>query len=273
MTVKNIGIIAGNGSFPLLSAKEAKAEGYRVIVCAVKGETNPEIEQYASAMCWVKLGQVKKLVHFFKEHFVDQCLMAGKITKTNLFKGEVFPDLDMVKIIATLPDRKDDTLLGCVCQYVEDQGIQVLDSTRFLKGSLAEEGVLSKKKPTKAQLEDIQFGWQLAKEMGRLDVGQSVILKNKAVLAVEAIEGTDEAIQRGGDLGGKGVVVVKVAKPAQDMRFDVPVVGENTVNALVRAKASVLAVEADKTLLIDKEVFLKRVNEANIVFVAKKQIL
>lgn len=264
---KKIGIIAGNGDFPLLTVRNAQAEGYVVSVAAIKGETSDAVMQASDHYQLIPFGQMKKVARFFLDHGVTQCLLAGKVTKTNLFKGDIIPDIAMIKIATSLRDWKDDSFLGGICEYLEKQGLTVLDSTRFLGSMLAESRVYSAKKPSKEMLADIQFGRALAKEMGRLDVGQSVVVKKKAVLAVEAIEGTDEAIKRAGVLGGKGAVVVKVAKPDQDMRFDVPVVGIKTIDSMCEAGATVLAVEARKTLILDLDAFVERINKEKLIFV------
>jgi DUF1009 family protein len=267
---KRIGLIAGNGSFPLMTIVNAQKAGYEVYVCAIKGEADEMVAKCADVCKWVKLGQIRKLATFFLNNQVSRCVMAGKITKTNVLKGHVFPDLDMIAIIATLKDWKDDSLLGAICSYLEKRNILILDSTEFLGESVAQELVYSKKKPSKAVIEDISFGWHLAKEMGRLDIGQTVIVKNKAILAVEAIEGTDAAIERAGLLGGPGNVVIKVAKPQQDMRFDVPVVGLRTLEKVISSGAKALVVEAGKTIILDRDIFLEKVDREKLIFIGHK---
>ncbi|MBN1493197.1 MAG: UDP-2,3-diacylglucosamine diphosphatase LpxI [Candidatus Omnitrophica bacterium] len=267
---KKIGLIAGNGNFPLITLENAKKAGYEVYVCAIKGEADQLVADLAHICTWVKLGQIRKVATFFLNNDVHECIMAGKITKTNVLKGHVFPDLDMIALAATLKDWKDDSLLGSICSYLEKRGIVIMDSTYLLGDLVAKEQVYSKKKPSKAIVEDIEFGWQMAKEMGRLDIGQAVIVKNKAVLAVEAIEGTDAAIRRAGDLGGSGSVIVKVAKPQQDMRFDVPVVGLRTLDNLIACGAKALVVEAGKTIILDPVLFVEKIDREKIVFVGRK---
>lgn len=262
-----IGIVAGNGKLPLIAAQSARSKGRLVYVCAICDETDPSIESIATKTIWVKLGEIKKLAHFFKSEAVEHVFFEGKITKTSLFKGHIKPDLDMVMLFARLKDRTDDTILGGICDYLEAKGLHVLDSTIYLDDCVPEAGVLTKKRPSKKEEEDIRFGWRLAKESGRLDIGQSVVVKDKAVLAIEAIEGTDAAIKRGGELGSRDVVVVKVAKPNQDMRFDVPAIGINTIRSMISAKAKVLAFEAGKTIIIDKEELLVLANAHNMIIV------
>ncbi len=264
-----IGLIAGNGKLPHVVMREAKASGNQVYVCAIKGETHESVQVLSDACEWVKLGQLKKVVQFFEKHGVSKVMMAGKITKTNLFKGEIQPDLDMIKLIAKTPDRKDDTLLGAIADYLGSKGIQLLSSVAFLGELLPKAGVLSKKKPAAQDLEEIEFGWRMAKEIARLDIGQTVVTKNKAVLAVEAIEGTDQAILRGGELGKGQVTVVKVAKPNQDMRFDVPTIGLETLERMIRAKVCLLVLEAEKTILLDRNQFIRKADDQKIIVVAK----
>lgn len=265
MESKSIGIIAGNGRFPLLAAQEARRAGYRVSVCALKGETDPQVKDQADAWTEVKIGEMSRLVRFFKEQGVKQLLMAGKVEKVRLFRENVQPDFDMVKILMKVRDFKDDSLLGGIADYLEQQGMPLLDSTLFLKECLPGAGPLGKKKPSKETLEDIRFGYQMAKAVAGLDIGQTVVVKKKAVLAVEAIEGTDLAIRRGFELGGAQAVAVKVAKPDQDMRFDVPAIGMKTLQSLIEAQAQALAFEAEKTILLDREEFAETADRHGIV--------
>ena len=264
-----LGLITGNGYLPELVLREAKQHGLRIALCAIRGETSHELERWADACCWIKVGQLGRVIDFFKKENVSKAIMAGKITKTNLFKGDVQPDLEMIKALRKIRNHSDDSLLGAVADHLDQKGIRILSSTSYLtEGSLPKKGVLSKRKPSKKELEDIEFGWNLAKKMGSLDVGQTVVVKNCSALAVEAIEGTDEAILRGGRLGSADVVVVKVAKPSQDMRFDVPTIGLKTLDALIAAQASVLAFEAEKTILLQRQEFTQKANQNHLCIVA-----
>ena len=266
-----LGIIAGNGQLPFRLAEEARKQGKKIMVCALEGETDRGIGGCADEIQWVRVGELGKLTQFFQRFQVTEAVMGGKITKTNLFKGEVRPDFEMIKVVAGLRNHADDALLGGIARYLEEKGIRILDSTTYLTDeSLPQEGVLSKRRPSREELEDIDFGWMLAKEIGARDIGQTVVVKKKAVLAVEAIEGTDEAIRRGGVLGHGGVTVVKVAKPGQDMRFDVPTIGLGTLQAMIQAQAKALAFEAGKTILLDRHLFLDTANLNGIAVVAKK---
>ena len=257
---------------PELLAKEARRVGRRIAICAIEGETNPSISTLADATEWIRLGQLGRIIKFFNGEGVREAIMAGKITKTNLFKGDVRPDLEMIKAMASAKNHSDDSLLGGIADHLERKGIKLLNSTAFLsEEALPQKGILTARKPSKKEMMDIDFGWNLAKAMGRLDVGQTVVIKNQAVLAVEAIEGTDEAILRGGTLGSGQVVVVKVAKPNQDMRFDVPTVGLGTLEAMIQAKASVLAFEAGKTIILERKRFIEKANAHKIIVVAKER--
>ncbi|MDD5216702.1 MAG: UDP-2,3-diacylglucosamine diphosphatase LpxI [Candidatus Omnitrophica bacterium] len=262
---KTIGVIAGNGCFPLLVAREARVQGYRVVVCAILREADESIEKQADACRWVKVGELKKLVDFFQKENVTEALMAGKVEKVRLFQENVSPDFEMIKVLMKTRDFKDDSLLAGIADFLAGKGIQLLDSTIFLKDHLPGPGVQGRHKPSKAVMEDIRFGFQMAKSIAGLDIGQTVVVKKKAVMAVEAIEGTDHAIRRGGELGGGKVTVVKVAKPNQDMRFDVPTVGLHTMKELIAAQAEAFAYEAGKTIIMDREDFIDRANQKGIV--------
>ncbi len=269
--MKTVGIIAGNGRFPVLAAKEARQEGYRVVVCGIEQEAEPMLAKMADAFEWVKIGELKKLVKFFQSHGVHEAIMAGKIEKVRLFQQNVRPDLEMVKVLMKTRDFKDDSLLSGIANYLHSCGIDLMDSTFFMKYALPGPGLLGKKKPSREILEDLKFGFEMAKSIAGLDIGQTVVVKKKAVLAVEAIEGTDLAIRRGGELGGGKVTVVKVAKPKQDMRFDVPAVGLKTLRSLIHVKAEAFGFEARKTIFMDQEEFIKEMNAEGIVLMGFKE--
>jgi DUF1009 family protein len=264
-----LGLIAGKGRFPILVTEEAKKEGYRVVCCGIGRDADPKLGKVTDAYQHIKLGELKRLRDFFKKEGVSHAVMAGKIEKVRLFEGEVRPDLEMVKVLLKVRDFRDDSLLGGIANYLSHHGIELQDSTRFLKSSLPGPGILGKKAPSREILEDIDFAWEAAKTLARMDIGQTVVVKKKAILALEAIEGTDEAIRRGGRLGQGEVTVIKVAKPNQDMRFDVPAVGLATLEILKEAKAKALAFEAGKTLFIDLKDFIQGANQAGIALVGK----
>jgi len=263
--MKIMGIIAGNGRFPILVAEEARRAGYRVVTCGIEQEAEPVLEKLSDAFLWVKVGELKKLSRFMKAEHVHEAVMAGKIEKVRFFKENVRLDLEMMKVLMKLKDHKDDSLLGGIAQYLNNQAIVLQDSTCLLKHCMPGPGVLGKLKPSKAVLEDIRFGFEMAKKIAGADIGQTVIIKKKVVLAVEAIEGTDHAIRRGAELGRGRIVVVKVEKPEQDTRFDVPAVGLTTLEELCAAKAEALAFEAYKTLFIGMDIFVEKANRAGIV--------
>jgi DUF1009 family protein len=250
-----LGLIAGNGKFPLLVASCCKTRrGTRIEAVGFRGETSPELEGVVDNLLWVGVGQLGKIISFFKQAGVSRAVMAGQIRPTRMFEN-VKLDLRGLKLLSRLGNRKADSIFSAVAEEMSKDGIMLIDSTTFLGDYLAKEGVLTRRQPTKRELEDVQFGAQIAREIGRLDIGQTVVVKDRAIVAVEALEGTDETIRRGGRLAGGGIVVVKMAKPSQDMRFDVPVVGLETIRTLEEAGGGLLAVEAEKTLILDlKEV-------------------
>ncbi len=262
-----IGLIAGNGSFPLAFARAAKQKGLEVIAVAHEGETLPELAQWVDSISWIKVGQLGKLIKVFKDHDVHDVLMAGGIKKTHLFSGAL-PDLRGMAFLARMIHKKDDSMLRAVATELESEGITVRESTLYLDNLLATPGVLTKRKPSKDEKLDIEFGWQMAKEIGKLDIGQTVVVKDQAVLAVEAIEGTDEAIKRGGLLCGNGAVVIKVCKPHQDLRFDLPAIGPQTIASMAQVKAVCLAIEAGKTIILDRETLLQAADRAGISIIA-----
>lgn len=262
-----IGLIAGNGNFPIAFARAAKQKGLTVIAVAHEGETLPELAQLVDGIFWIKVGQLGKLIRIFKEQSVVDVIMAGGIRKTRLFSGAM-PDVRGMALLAKMIHKKDDSILRAVADELESEGITVRESTLYLDGIVAQPGVLTKRKPTKAERRDIEFGWQMAKEIGRLDIGQTVVVKDQAILAVEAIEGTDEAIRRGGLLCGQGAVVVKVCKPQQDLRFDLPAIGAQTIRSMTEVKASCLTVEAGKTIIMDREAVINDADRAGITIVA-----
>ncbi|HUJ17324.1 MAG TPA: UDP-2,3-diacylglucosamine diphosphatase LpxI [Nitrospirota bacterium] len=266
--MRKIGLIAGNGNFPLAFARAAKEKGLQVIAVAHEGETLPELAELVDGIFWVKVGQLGKLIKIFKDQDVSDVLMAGGIKKTRLFGGGL-PDMRGMTVLARMIHKKDDSLLRAVATELESEGITVRESTLYLDNLLAQAGVLTKRKPTKDELQDIEFGWHLAKEIGKLDIGQTVVVKDQAVLAVEAIEGTDEAIRRGGRLCREGAVVVKTCKPQQDLRFDLPAIGIQTMQTMREVNASCLAVEAGKTIILDRQAVVLEADRAGISIIAR----
>jgi DUF1009 family protein len=265
-----LGLIAGNGRLPFLVAQAYKEQAdRRVVAVGFKGDTDPALAELVDDFAWIGVGQLGRLIGRFKEAGVDEAVMAGQITPTRLFSKIAF-DVRGLKVFAGLKDRKADTIFAAVGRELAKDGIRLVDSTRYLDEHLPAEGVLTKRQPTRSELDDVAFGAGIARELGRLDVGQTVVVKDRAVVAVEALEGTNETIARGGRLGGAGVVVVKMAKPDQDLRFDVPVIGPKTIETMVEAKAALIAIEAKRTFLVEEKATLDAADAAGICVMAIK---
>ncbi len=262
-----IGLIAGGGQFPVLFARAAKRDGFSVVAIGFENETEENLALEADHFYLINPGQLGKLISFLKKHDVKRIALAGHINKSR-FYSNIKLDWRAFKFITKLRNRNDDSILRAFARELEKEGITVEPSTLFLPSLVAPEGVLSERHPTERELEDIIFGWKIAKAIGKLDIGQCVVVKHKSVIAVEGIDGTDETILRGGRLCGSGAVVVKVSKPIQDLRFDVPSVGLKTIETMKRVGATTLAIEAGKTLLFDKEDMLKAAKEADIAVVS-----
>ncbi|MBI2987250.1 MAG: UDP-2,3-diacylglucosamine diphosphatase LpxI [Deltaproteobacteria bacterium] len=265
--MKKLGLIAGNGRFPLIFAEEAKRAGVSLVAVAHRGETDKAIEAVADAVTWIYVGELGKIIRTFHQAGVKEAVMVGGIQKVRLF-SHFRPDLKGAAFLARVRGREDDQLLRAVAEELEGEGIRVLESTLFLSQIIPSAGVLTRRSPTTKQWEDIRVGFDMAKEVGRLGIGQAVVVKNRVVLAVEAVEGTDAAIRRGAGLGKGGFVVVKVSKPQQDLRFDVPAVGVDTIKLLHELKGAVLATEAGKTVLLEKEEVVREADRKGIVVVA-----
>ncbi|HYU80197.1 MAG TPA: UDP-2,3-diacylglucosamine diphosphatase LpxI [Vicinamibacterales bacterium] len=268
-----LGLIAGNGRFPFLVLDAARSLGHDVTIVAVKDEAFPALETAASKppaapVHWVALGHLGECIDTLESAGCTQAVMAGQVKHTKIFGG-VIPDLTMLSVFARLRARNTDALIAAVAEVMREHGIELLDSTTFLEPLLAREGVLTRRVPTADERADLELGYRIADTIAGLDVGQTLCVKHQAVVAVEAMEGTDETIARAGRLAGRGVTVVKVAKPNQDMRFDVPVVGLPTIEAMRAAGATVLSVAARKTLMLDGEGMLKAADEAGIAIVGR----
>ena len=265
---KCIGLIAGDGRFPIIFAENVRRLGFTVSAIAHVGTTLPELESYVEHIHWLKIGQFGKALAALKQDGVGQAVMLGGIKKANVFTT-LRPDLRALAIFSRLKHWKDDAILRAVAGELEREGIEILDSTFGLQDILAEEGYLTSMKPSKKEVEDIQLGWKTLETLGALDIGQCVVVKNRVIVSVEAVEGTDEAITRGGKLGGKGAVVIKRTKPHQDLRFDLPAIGPQTIQTMVSVQASVLAIEAGRTVIIDREDVLSQAKEAGISIIGK----
>jgi UDP-2,3-diacylglucosamine hydrolase len=261
--MQRVGLIAGNGRFPIIFARTARAEGVEVVAVAHEGETLPELREVVDKITWVKVGELGRIIHTFQEAGIDRAVMAGGIRKAALL-DHFAPDERGQQFLARLGSWGDDTLLRGLAAELESEGIRVVASTVFLSSILSPSGPLTARTPDDGQWRDIRHGIAVAKAIGRWDIGQSVVVKSGMVLAVEAIEGTDATIQRG---GCPGAVVVKVSKPDQDLRFDVPAVGPETVRTCAAAGVAVLALEAGKTLLLEKEDVLQQAAAAGLSIV------
>ncbi|MDP8262810.1 MAG: UDP-2,3-diacylglucosamine diphosphatase LpxI [Candidatus Ancaeobacter aquaticus] len=266
--METLGLIAGWGQLPFMVIDGARARGVSKI-CAVgfHGHTDPEIEEKVDQFKWIGVGQLNTMIRFFKDASASRAVMAGKLKHTLIFSNIKF-DLRMIGMVAKLKDRRADSILGAIADELEKDGITLLELPPWLGTGMPDKGVLTKTIPTKSQQEDIDFGYTIAKGISGLDIGQTVVVKDKAVLAVEAFEGTDETLVRGGHYGKKHSVAIKVAKPSQDMRFDVPVIGVETIEVLKKAKIDCCAIEAQKTILIDKEKIMQAADSAKIALVA-----
>lgn len=267
--METLGLLSGIGHLPVDVAQSARAMGYRVVAIGVVPGIDQELAASVDAYYDIHIGKLGKIINTLKKNQVTKVTMIGKVTKEILYsEGAIIPDFRAIKLLASLPDRKDDTIMNAIVKELEGEKMEVMDQTLLIQPLLPGPSVLSKRQPTAEEIEDIEFGFQVAKEIGRLDIGQTVVVKNKAVMAVEAIEGTDACILRGGALG-KGVIVAKTAKPAQDNRFDMPSVGVRTIESMIAAGAVGIVMEAGRTLLVERERTLALADEHNMFVVAR----
>jgi len=268
MSQQTLGLIAGNGKFPILFARGVKAQNMKVAAAAIKGDTSFFLRFFVDQMIWIGPGELRKLFDYFKQQKVHKVIMAGQVNPKNLFDERLKLDEEFQKLFAAMKDRKADTIFRAVANQLKSEGMELLDSTVFLTDYLAPKGTLTRRGPTLGELADIEFGKTIARAMGALDVGQTVVVKEKAIVAIEAMEGTDRTIIRGGTIAKQGAVVVKTAKPKQDNRFDVPVIGPRTIQSMIKARAGCIAIEAGKTLLIDQNRCVQLADGARICIVA-----
>ena len=261
------GLIAGNGRFPFLVLEGARKAGVALSVAAIREETDPEIERLAERVVWIGIGQLGKMIKFFKNEGVEQAIMAGQVKHVQIFSGAL-PDLRMLKMLMSLPRRNTDALIGGIADELASEGIELIDSTYFLQDHLPSAGILTKRHPTDNENGNIEYGLEVAREIARLDLGQTIIVRARACVAIEAMEGTDATIRRAGQLAKGKLTVVKVAKPNQDMRFDVPVVGVPTIETMVEAGATCLSIAAGKTLMLDRAEMIRVAEKHRISVVA-----
>jgi len=264
--VMNFGLIAGNGKFPFLVIEEARKRGASLSVVAIKEETDKSIEAVAETVVWVGIGQLGKMISFFKKQAVTKAIMAGQVRHVQIFSGAL-PDLRMLRMLYNLPRRNTDSLIGGIADELGKDGIELIDSTYFMREYLTSEGILTKRQPDETERGNVEYGLRIAGEIARLDLGQTVVVRAKACVAVEAMEGTDATIKRAGDLAKGKLTVVKVSKPNQDMRFDVPVVGVPTIETMIDAGATCLCLTAGKTLIFDKAEMIRLADKHKISIV------
>ncbi len=265
--MEKIGLIAGMDRFPLVFAQEVRDQGIGVIAVGIKGLTLPEIEEFVETIHWIGIGELGNLKKALLKEGITKAVMAGRIPRETIF-ADVELDEDTKDVLFLAKERGAQSLLHAVALKLQKDGIQLIDGRPLLPKMVPTKGSLTKRRPTEDEWKDVHFGKRMAKEIGRLDIGQTVVVKDRAVLAVEALEGTDEAIRRGAHLGKEGAVVVKMSSPHQDMRFDIPVIGLETLRILTDEKVSALAVEAGKTVILDKEDLVRRADEAHVSIVA-----
>jgi DUF1009 family protein len=265
------GLIAGNGKFPFLVIEGARRAGVSLAVAAIREETYPEIERAAEAtgatVVWVGIGQLGKMIRFFKREGVERAIMAGQVRHVQIFSGAL-PDVRMLKMLLRLPRRNTDALIGGVADELAREGIELIDSTCFLQDHLPQEGTLTRRAPTERERGDIAYGLEVAREIARLDLGQTIVVRARACVAIEAMEGTDATVRRAGELARGRLTVVKVSKPDQDMRFDVPVVGLPTIETMIEAGATCLCITAGKTLMFDRTEMIELADRHRIAVVA-----
>jgi DUF1009 family protein len=265
---ETLGIIAGNGVYPRLIAEAARKDGVKKIVAAAfTNETDPILERHVDVLEWMRVGQLGRLLKFFRGQAIHRAIMAGQIAPKNLF--DLRPDLKALMLLGKLKQRNAESIFAAIADELAKIEIDLLPATTLLEDSLARRGLIAGPKLSPRQEHDVELGWNVAKEIARLDIGQTVIVKNGTIVAVEALEGTNEAIKRGGTLARQGAVMVKVSKPNQDLRFDVPVIGVETVRIGAESGLRVIAVEADKTLLLERGALIALANGLNMSVVAR----
>jgi UDP-2,3-diacylglucosamine hydrolase len=263
-----LGIIAGNGVYPRLLADGARRAGVeKIVAAAFTDETDPVLERHVNVLEWMRVGQLGRLLKFFRSQDIHHAIMAGQIAPKNLF--DLRPDLKALMLLGKLKERNAESIFAAIADELVKIDIDLLPATTFLEDSLAQPGVIAGPKLSPRQEHDVELGWNVAKEIARLDIGQTIVIKNGTIVAVEALEGTNEAIKRGGTLAREGAVMVKVSKPNQDMRFDVPVIGVETVRIAAESGVRVIAVEAGKTLLLERDAVIALANDSNMSVVAR----
>jgi DUF1009 family protein len=265
--MKNIGLLAGNGRFPFLAAQGIKNAGDRVICVALKEEADAGLEKVCDKTFFISIGKFQKILDSFKSENVESVIMAGQVKHVKIYAG-IIPDWRAIKVLATLVNKKADTMLKTFADEFEKDGMHLIASHQYLKEFMAKKGLIAGKELSDDEQKDVDFGFKMAKAIAGLDIGQTVVVKDTSVLAVESVEGTDECIKRAYGLGGKGIIVCKVAKPNQDFRFDVPVIGTRTIETLAKNKARAMAIEADSTLILDMDEVVREARNNGVTVLA-----
>jgi DUF1009 family protein len=266
--MEKIGLIAGNRRFPLIYAQQASSKGYCIVALAIKGNTSRRIRNYADKVYWIDIREFKRMFDIFKEEKINKIAMAGQINPRYLFNKRIMASKEIKNLFRDLKDRKANSIFGLIADRLSNQGFELLDSTTFMEEYLPLRGTLTSLPPSPEAWEDINFGLDLARKIAGMDIGLTVAVKNKAIVAVEALEGTDALVRRAGRITRKGAVILKVSRPKQDMRFDLPLVGINTVKNLIKINAACLAIEAKRTIFIDKEQAIKLADKYRLSIVA-----
>jgi len=262
------GLIAGNGDFPFLVLEGARSRGIEMAVIAIREEASPELERVAKRLHWVSLGELSRTIELLHQEGVKRAVMAGQVKHNKIFSA-IRPDWRLAKLLFSLPAKNTDSLIGAIAGVLSEEGIELVNSTKFLGPLLPEAGVLTKRAPNESEAADIAYGHKVARQIAGLDLGQMVVVRDRACVAIEAMEGTDETIERAARItGGQKLVVVKVSKPLQDMRFDVPVIGLKTIEVMRRSNATALAIDAGRTLLFDRDDLIRAANDAEIAIEA-----
>ena len=266
--MEKIGLLAGVGKLPVEFARAASQSGYEVYAVALLEQTDPAVADFAKDFQRISVAHLEAILNYLQSNDIHQVTMIGKVTKELLFNGKIMPDVKMLELLLSLPDRNDDTIMMAFVRELEKIDCKTFDQTALIKQLMPSLGDLTRRIPTDAERSDMDFGFQVAKALGGLDIGQTVVVKNRAIMAVEAIEGTDECILRGGRLSNGGAIVVKVSKPKQDNRFDVPTVGVRTLEKMIEVGAVALAIEADQTLVVERDKLISLADEHNIAITA-----
>lgn len=266
--MEKLGILAGVGKLPVECARAAAKLGYDVYAVGLLEESDSSIAQFAKDYQFISVAQLDAILNYLKGNQIDKVTMIGKVTKELLFNGALVPDMHMLQLVMSLPDRNDDTIMMAFVRELARAGIQTFDQTKLIRKLMPHRGTITQREPTEQEQRDMEFGFRIAKELGRFDIGQTVVVKNLAVMALEAIEGTDACIERGGKLANGGAVIAKVSKPQQDNRFDVPTVGYRTIEQMAQVGATALAIEAGKTLLVEREQMIALADAKGISIVA-----